>query len=175
MCPSTAFNQKMLFMSRTGRMNCWWERKCLAPMLVMQLIGCNGKLKATNIFLSWLLLCGNIRLTFSILELHSCSVKKRQDTFRLLGRCTPPSSGVVEWHWRKVKSPLLLTCTFPLHPLKCTTNSEATHSPSQKNVPSHTSTPGKAQLKTEEVQQLLPHKKMPGQKADAHLLSPCSL
>lgn len=119
-------------MSRTGRMNCWWERKCLAPMLVMQLIGCNGKLKATNIFLSWLLLCGNIRLTFSILELHSCSVKKRQDTFRLLGRCTPPSSGVVEWHWRKVKSPLLLTCTFPLHPLKCTTNSEATHSPSQK-------------------------------------------
>lgn len=28
-----------------------------------------------------------------------------------------------------------------------------------KNVPSHTSTPGKAQLTTEEVQQYLPHKK----------------
>lgn len=101
---STAFNQETLFISRAGRMNCWWERKGLAPMLVIQLMGCNGKLKAIDIFLSWLPLCGNICLTFSFLELHLCSVKTHQGTFRLLGRCISPSSGVLECRREKVKS-----------------------------------------------------------------------
>lgn len=127
---STAFSQ--MFISRPGGMNCCWESKCLAPMLVMQLMGCDGKLKAIDTFLSWLLLCGNICFTFSFLELHLCSVNKHQGEFRLLGRCIPPSSGVLEWHRGKVKSQLLLICTFLLHPLNCTTKSEAMHSPSQK-------------------------------------------
>lgn len=96
----------------------------------MQLMGYNGKLKAIDIFLSWLLLFRNICPTFSFLEPHLCSVKKYQGTFRLLGRCIPPSSGVLEWN--RVKSQLLLICTFLLHPLNCATKSEALHTLSPK-------------------------------------------
>lgn len=111
---STAFSQETLFIPRPGRMNSWWERKCLAPMLLMQLMGCSGKLKATSIFLSWLL---EHLPDFFIFGTALVLCEKVSRYIRLLGRCIPPSSGVLEWHRGNIE-PALAHLHFSIAPSK---------------------------------------------------------
>lgn len=123
-------------------------------MLLMQLMGCSGKLKATSIFLSWLL---EHLPDFFIFGTALVLCEKVSRYIRLLGRCIPPSSGVLEWHRGKIE-PALAHLHFSIAPSKLYYQIWGCALSFPKNVPSHASTPGKAQL-INEVQQLLPHKK----------------